>query len=42
MTSLPYAADQISAFLVEVGLANSKPDQSRLFDSRFVDNAQQP
>jgi NitT/TauT family transport system substrate-binding protein len=42
MTSLPYAADQISAFLVEVGLANSKPDLSRLFDSRFVDNAQQP
>jgi NitT/TauT family transport system substrate-binding protein len=42
MTSLPYAAEQISSFLVEVGLAASKPDLSGLFDSRFVDNAEQP
>ena len=39
MTSLPYAAEQISAFLVEVGLAKSKPDLSKLLNSTFVDQA---
>lgn len=39
MTSLPYAAEQISAFLVEVGLAKTKPDLSNLLNSTFVDNA---
>ncbi len=39
MTSLPYAAEQISAFLVEVGLAKSKPDLSQLFNRSFVDQA---
>ena len=39
MTSLPYAAEQISAFLVEVGLAKAKPDLSNLLNSTFVDNA---
>ncbi|MFM7753306.1 MAG: ABC transporter substrate-binding protein [Cyanobium sp.] len=39
MTSLPFAAEQISAFLVEVGLAKSKPDLSNLLNSSFVDNA---
>jgi NitT/TauT family transport system substrate-binding protein len=36
MTSLPYAAQQISTFLVEAGLAKTKPDLTRLFDDRFV------
>jgi NitT/TauT family transport system substrate-binding protein len=39
MTSLPFAAEQISAFLVEVGLAQSTPDLSNLLNSTFVDNA---
>jgi NitT/TauT family transport system substrate-binding protein len=39
MTSLPYAAAQISDFLLEVGLAKTKPDTTHLLDSRFVDNA---
>jgi len=39
ITSLPYAAEQISAFLVEVGLAKSKPDLSNLLNATFVDNA---
>ena len=39
MTSLPFAAEQISAFLVEVGLAKSKPDLSNLLNATFVDNA---
>lgn len=39
MISLPYAAAQISAFLVEVGLAKTKPDISNLLNSQFVDNA---
>jgi len=39
MTSLPYAAEQISAFLVEVGLAKSKPDLSQLLNASFVNNA---
>ena len=41
MTSLPYAAEQISNFLVEVGLASTKPDISNLLNSTFVDNAKE-
>ncbi len=37
MLSMPYAAEQISAFLVETGLAKSKPDLSNLLNSQFVD-----
>ena len=36
MTSLPYAAAKMSAFLSEVGLAKSKPDLTKIFDDRFV------
>ncbi|MBD2464044.1 ABC transporter substrate-binding protein [Oscillatoria sp. FACHB-1407] len=36
MTSLPYAAEEISNFLVEAGLAPQAPDLSKLFDDRFV------
>ncbi len=36
MTSLPYAAQEISQFLMETGLAKSEPDLSKLFDDRFV------
>jgi NitT/TauT family transport system substrate-binding protein len=36
MTSLPYAAEEISQFLVETGLIKQKPDLSKLFDDRFV------
>jgi NitT/TauT family transport system substrate-binding protein len=36
MTSLPYAAEQISKFLKETGLAKQTPDLSKLFDDRFV------
>ncbi len=36
MTSLPYAAEQISKFLTETGLAKQTPDLSKLFDDRFV------
>lgn len=39
MISLPYAAQQISTFLVEVGLAKTKPDLGNLLNSSFVDNA---
>jgi NitT/TauT family transport system substrate-binding protein len=39
MTSVPYAADQISSFLVEVGLAKGKPDLSQLINASFVDQA---
>jgi NitT/TauT family transport system substrate-binding protein len=39
MTSLPYAAEQISAFLVEVGLAKAKPNISTLLNPTFVENA---
>ena len=39
MISLPYAAEQISAFLVEVGLAKTKPDLSQLLNATFVNNA---
>lgn len=36
MSALPYAAEQMSKFLVDVGLAKTKPDLSKLFDDRFV------
>ncbi len=36
MASLPYAAQEISKFLVTAGLAKQAPDLSRLFDDRFV------
>ncbi|MEB3294382.1 MAG: aliphatic sulfonate ABC transporter substrate-binding protein [Synechococcales bacterium] len=36
MTALPFAAQEISQFLGEVGLAKTKPDLSKLFDDRFV------
>jgi NitT/TauT family transport system substrate-binding protein len=36
MTSLPYAAEEISQFLVESGLAAQAPDLSKLFDDRFI------
>jgi NitT/TauT family transport system substrate-binding protein len=36
MTSLPYAAEEITKFLVESGLAKQKPDLTKLFDDRFV------
>ena len=41
MTSLPYASQQISTFLVEVGLAKTKPDISNLLNASFVDNAKE-
>lgn len=36
MTSLAYAAAQLSDFLQQVGLAKTQPDLSKLFDDRFV------
>lgn len=36
MTSLSFAADRIADFLVQVGLAKSKPTLDKLFDDRFV------
>lgn len=36
MTSLPFAAEQMSKFLTQVGLAKTKPDLSQLFDDRFI------
>ncbi|WP_026735997.1 ABC transporter substrate-binding protein [Fischerella sp. PCC 9605] len=36
MTSLQYAAEEISKFLVSTGLAKQTPDLSKLFDERFV------
>lgn len=36
MTSLPYAAEEISTFLLENGLIEEKPDLAALFDDRFV------
>jgi NitT/TauT family transport system substrate-binding protein len=36
MTSLPYAAQEISKFLVDAGLAPRAPDLNNLFDDRFV------
>ena len=39
MTSLPYAAEQISAFLQAVGLAKSAPKLEGLLEPTFVNNA---
>lgn len=36
MTSLSYAAEELSKFLNQVGLAKTKPDLSKLFDDRFL------
>jgi NitT/TauT family transport system substrate-binding protein len=36
MTSLSYAAKEMSQFLVDVGLTKNKPDLTNLFDDRFV------
>jgi NitT/TauT family transport system substrate-binding protein len=36
MTSLFYAADEMSQFLIQAGFISSKPDSSVLFDDRFV------
>lgn len=36
MTSLSYAAKDISKFLVETGLIKKEPDLSKIFDDRFV------
>lgn len=36
MSSLIFAADEMSNFLVDAGLAAQKPDTSTLFDDRFV------
>jgi NitT/TauT family transport system substrate-binding protein len=36
MTSLPYAAQEISKFLVDSGLMKQTPDLSKIFDDRFV------
>jgi NitT/TauT family transport system substrate-binding protein len=36
MTALPYAAEQISKFLSDAGLAKKAPDLTKLFDDRFV------
>ena len=36
MTSLQFAAQEMSKFLIQVGLAKTQPDISKLFDDRFV------
>jgi NitT/TauT family transport system substrate-binding protein len=36
MTSLPFAAKEMSKFLTEVGLAKTAPNLSKIFDDRFV------
>jgi NitT/TauT family transport system substrate-binding protein len=36
MISLHFAAQEMSKFLTEVGLTNTQPNTSRLFDDRFV------
>jgi NitT/TauT family transport system substrate-binding protein len=36
MKSLPYAAQEISKFLLEAGLTKKTPDLSKIFDDRFV------
>jgi NitT/TauT family transport system substrate-binding protein len=36
MNSLQFAAQEMSKFLTEIGLAKTQPDLSRLFDDRFV------
>ncbi|MEI6615488.1 MAG: aliphatic sulfonates ABC transporter substrate-binding protein, partial [Cyanobium sp. ELA507] len=39
MTSLPFAAEQISGFLQAVGLAKTAPKLEGLFDPKFVNDA---
>jgi NitT/TauT family transport system substrate-binding protein len=36
MSSLPYAAAEMSKFLTEAGLIKTKPDLSKLFDDKFI------
>jgi len=36
MSSLSFAAQEMTTFLAEVGLAKKKPDLTKLFDDRFV------
>ncbi len=36
MSSLVFAAEQMTAFLTDVGLVKKKPDLTKLFDDRFV------
>ena len=36
MTSLPFAAAEMTKFLVDVNLAKTQPDISTLFDDRFI------
>ncbi len=36
MNSLPYAAEKMTTFLTEIGMAKTKPDLTKLFDDRFV------
>lgn len=36
MSSLPYAAQQLSKFLAKSGITQKEPDLSKLFDARFV------
>ena len=36
MTSLPFAAETISKFLIEGNLAKQAPDLSKIFDDQFV------
>jgi len=36
MTSLSYAAEEISKFLLETGLVKTKPNLGKMFDDRFV------
>ena len=36
MTALPFAAQEMSRFLIDVGLAKTTPDLTKLFDDRFV------
>lgn len=36
MSSLSFAAQEMTTFLTEVGLAKTKPDLTKLFDDRFV------
>lgn len=36
MTSLMFAAEEMTKFLEEVGLAKTKPDLRKLFDDRFI------
>lgn len=36
LTSLPFATQKVSAFLVQMGFVQTQPDGSRLLDGRFV------